>query len=288
MVDIASRKSWGAKHDDGDLTLSGLATNVVVHHTTTHVEGSTVEAERAHMRYLETIGEGRFGRGISYNVLVFPSGRAYQGVSFNRRGTHTGGHNSTRRSVCFVGNFENEEPTKAALEAGRAIIAEGRGRWWRKAAPVEGHRDYTATACPGRNLYDHLGYLASGKALAKPAEPLPAPGKLVVDGQLGRATVAALQRELGTTADGRLSSQPYAHRDRLPTVHGGAVQFWPRPSGSRAVAALQRKLGVTPDGLLGPTTLTTWQRKLGVKPDGYFGEVSTEALQRALNAGKLW
>ena len=300
MVNIASRKSWGAKYSDGDISLGdGLAEEVAIHHTTTHVDGgagATLAQERAHMRELEAIGHSRFATpaapnfGISYNVLVFPSGRAYQGVSFNRRGAHTGGHNSTVRSICYVGNFENDKPTDKALATGRAIIAEGRGRWWEKGAPVKGHRDYAATACPGRNLYSELDYLADGKAPSNPAEPLPAPkpGKLVVDGKLGRATVKALQRQLRTKADGILSSQPLAHKDHLPAVTGGSVQFWPRPRGSLAVASLQAKLGVSRDGMLGPGTITAWQRKLGVTADGFFGEDSTKALQRALNAGKLW
>lgn len=301
MPDIATRKSWGAQYDDGDKALSGLAEEVAIHHTTTRVAGgarATVEAERAHMRYLESIGHQRFATpaapnfGISYNVLVFPSGRAYQGVSFGRRGAHTGGHNSTVRAICYVGNFESDTPTEAALETGRAIIAEGRGRWWIKGAPVNGHRDYASTACPGKNLYAKLPYLRSGKAPAKPAKPLPAPkpGQLTVDGRLGTDTVKALQRKLGTPVDGVISSQDPDFRELIPARYGNAVQFWPRPKGSTMVKALQRKLGgdLAPTGILGPATIKAWQRKLGVKDDAYFGEDSTKALQRKLNAGKLW
>lgn len=300
MVNIATRKSWGARYDDGDKSLSGLAEEVAIHHTTTHVDGgadATLAQERAHMRELEAIGHSRFATpeapnfGISYNVLIFPSGRAYQGVSFDRRGAHTGGHNSTVRAISFVGNFESERPTQKALDTARAIIAEGRGRHWEKGAPVKGHRDYAATACPGRNLYSELDHLASGKAGSKPAQPLPAPstGKLAVDGKFGPATVKALQRELGmSTVDGILSSQPSAYKDRFPAAYGGAIQWWPRPKGSLTVVALQRKIGRAPDGLLGPNTITSWQGKLGVKKDGYFGAESTKALQKALNAGKLW
>ena len=96
MVNIATRASWGARFRDGDINLAGLATEVTIHHTvtTTLAAGATVAQEQAQMRSLEQIGQNRFGAGISYNVIVFPSGRAYQGVSFNRRGTHTGSRNS--------------------------------------------------------------------------------------------------------------------------------------------------------------------------------------------------
>lgn len=165
MVNIASRSSWGARRPDGGANLSGLAQDVVLHHTVTaHPSPNlSVAGERKIMRQLEDIGHSRFGSGISYNVLVFPSGRAYQGVSFNRRGTHTGGRNSTVRSICFVGNYEANQPTKAQLETAAAIVAEGRGKWWRNAARVQGHRDYSSTACPGRHVYAKRGQIASGK-----------------------------------------------------------------------------------------------------------------------------
>lgn len=165
MVSIASRSSWGARRPNGDRNLSGLGRDVVLHHTvTTHLSpNATVSQERAQMRSLESIGHSRFGSGISYNVIIFPSGRAYQGVSFHRRGTHTGGHNSTVRSICFAGNYEKNEPTKAQIETAAAIVAEGRGKWWRSNARVQGHRDYSSTACPGKNVYAKRGQIASGK-----------------------------------------------------------------------------------------------------------------------------
>jgi hypothetical protein len=165
MVNIRSRASWGARYADGDLTLTGLAVAVFAHHSvsTQLPPTASIEAEEAEMRKVEAIGQSRFGTGISYNVLVFPSGRAYQGVSFNRRGTHTGGLNSTVRSICFAGNYETNQPTAAQLATAAAIYAEGRGKWWRSDAPMRGHRDVKQTACPGRNVYSQLGAIRAGR-----------------------------------------------------------------------------------------------------------------------------
>lgn len=165
MVDIRPRSSWDPRYQDGDLTLAGLALEVFAHHTvTTQLSPTaTVAAEAAEMRKVETIGQSRFGTGISYNVIVFPSGRAYQGVSWNRRGTHTGGMNSTVRSICFAGNYETNEPTAAQLATAAAIYHEGKGKWWKATAPLRGHRDVKETACPGRNVYDQLPAIRAGK-----------------------------------------------------------------------------------------------------------------------------
>jgi hypothetical protein len=155
---IASRASWGARYPDGDLTLTGLAVEVFVHHSVTAQlsPDASIAAEAEQMRALESVGQSRFGTGISYNVLIFPSGRAYQGVSWNRRGTHTGGRNSTSRSICFAGNYETNQPTPAQISTAAAIYREGKQRWWTQNAPLRGHRDVSQTACPGRHLYARI------------------------------------------------------------------------------------------------------------------------------------
>lgn len=169
-VPIATRASWGARFQDGDLTLAGLATEVFLHHTVTaHLgPGATVAAEQAQMRHLENIGQQRFGRGISYNLMIFPSGRAYQGVSWNRRGTHTGGRNSTSRSISFVGNFEHNHLTTVEVNVAAAILAYGRGRWWTHGAPLRAHRDVSATLCPGRHALARMGEIRAG---GQPGQP---------------------------------------------------------------------------------------------------------------------
>lgn len=164
MVDIASRASWGARYDDGDQTLTGPALEVFVHHTVTAQlpPDATLDAERAQMRELENVGQSRFGHGISYNVLIFPSGRAYQGVSWNRRGAHTDGRNSTTRSICFVGNYDQHQPTIDQLTTAGQIYVTGKGSLWKATAPLRGHRDIKATACPGRHVYDRMGDIRAG------------------------------------------------------------------------------------------------------------------------------
>ena len=172
MKDIASRATWRARYRDGDgTTLTTLATMVSIHHTVTTANAQNIDAEKAHMRLLEQIGQQSFRAGISYNIVVFPSGRAYHGVTMNRRGTHTAGHNSVARSIAFAGNFERDQPTAQALETARAIIAYGRGRWWARDAPVLGHGQFpgNATACPGRHLAARMTELATPPALPTPA-----------------------------------------------------------------------------------------------------------------------
>lgn len=255
MASIASRASWGARRSNGDRNLSGLASAVVLHHTVTAHPSSdaSVSAERQIMRQLEDIGNSRFGSGISYNVLVFPSGRAYQGVSFNRRGTHTGGHNSTVRSICFVGNYEANQPTKVQLETAASIVAEGRGKWWSNGAPVRGHRDYSQTACPGKNVYSKRGQIASGS---------------VTGGSSGGGgttyTVVGANEALGLydkDGSGRTRIADW-QTDALGYDEGEADGLF-GPATETDTKALQKQIGLTGadvDGMVGPDTITAWEK----------------------------
>lgn len=159
---IHPRSVWNPRYQDGDMTLSGLAERVAAHHsvTTQLPANATREQECVQMRAIESIGQSRFGTGISYNVVIFPSGRAYQGVSFHRRGTHTGGMNSTTRSICFAGNYETNKPTDAQIATAARIYAEGVGNKWQDR--LIGHRDVSQTACPGRNVYARLNDIKNG------------------------------------------------------------------------------------------------------------------------------
>ncbi|GAA1995640.1 hypothetical protein GCM10009718_37010 [Isoptericola halotolerans] len=313
MVTIRSRRSWGARRPDGDVTLTGLAREVFLHHTvTTHLSpNATVAQEQAEMRKIEDIGYRRFGRygiGISYNAIVFPSGRAYQGVSWNRRGAHTGGRNSTARAICFAGNYETREPTAAALATAAAIVAKGRGKWWVRSAPVRGHRDVASTACPGRYVYAQRARIAAGGALlggggtsrpTAPSKPAPTPATgIATDGKWGPDTTRALQRRLkeaglySGAVDGQIDSQNRRWRDRNLGLRSGWQ--WKRRgyTGSRTIRALQGVVGAKQDGLVGPETfkaLQRWLRDNAIYSGAIDGELwnpssTIRSLQRVTNS----
>jgi hypothetical protein len=300
LPDIASRSSWGAQYGDGDKTLHGLADEVFFHHSVTRQLAANVSVamEREQMRAIERIGQDRFGTGISYNVLVFPSGRPYRGVSWNRRGTHTGGRNSTSRSICLAGNYDIFAPTDAQIATVTRIFHGGKGSLWDAGAEIYPHRSVKATACPGKHAVLRLDDVRDGSTLVSnpkpptaPLDPKPAPGRphLVPDGRWGRATTMALQNELGTTMDGEVSSQRLAYRDDNPGLTTGWE--WVRePRGSRVITALQAHIRMPKrehDGILGPDTIRSLQRYLKMPViDGEIWNPSAvvRELQQRLNA----
>ena len=111
-------------------------------------------------------------------------------------------------------------------------------------------------------------------------------GKLTVDGWLGAKTCTALQKALGTTADGIISSQNPKWRNNLAAVT--CAEWSTNPKGSKCVKALQKKIGVSQDGIMGIDTVCALQRYLAMNTvDGILSPSSATVmeLQRRLNAG---
>lgn len=184
---IYSRKEWGARYRDGVADRSKFVGRLDkwAHHTVTTQlgEGASVAQEMAQMRNIEAIGQARFGAGMSYTFLVFPSGRVYQGVSIGRLSYHTGqGRNASSVAICYPGNYETAEPTQAQIDATADLLRHGvEKKWWTQRKIDGGHRDLKATACPGRHYYSKLGVinaLALGTVQAPPVssvKPTPNP-----------------------------------------------------------------------------------------------------------------
>lgn len=148
-----TRAEWGAEFDVNLRRLMALpAPDLWIHHTVTYPSADPA----ADMRAIERIDIGRFGYP-SYSWVIHPSGTVLEGMGVHV-GAHTINHNSTSFGVSFVGNFEYDTPTDAAMDACRELIAMLHGNGWLAAGdqPTGGHRDVYATACPGRNLYPRI------------------------------------------------------------------------------------------------------------------------------------
>lgn len=154
---IASRKTWGASHSNGvGIRPVGNLQKYLHHSVTAQLPvNATVAQERTQMRLLEHIGQQRFGRGISYTFPIFPSGRIYQGADVDRIAYHSGpGRNTRGVGIVLVGNTHDNPVTPQQRASLVWLLQEGvRRGWWNDPAITEGHRDFSATACPGNYAY---------------------------------------------------------------------------------------------------------------------------------------
>jgi uncharacterized protein with LGFP repeats len=111
---------------------------------------------------------------LGYNFLVDRFGRVFEGryggAQWPVLGAHTASFNSNSFGVALIGNFEKAAPPQAMLESTARVLAWKLDANYRsplatitldgsRLHTVSGHRDTKATACPGTQLYNKLGWL---------------------------------------------------------------------------------------------------------------------------------
>ena len=91
--------------------------------------------------------------GIGYHYYIRRDGSAYRGRPEEFVGSHAGSKNDYNEhslGLCFEGRFEQEPPTAEQIKTGQLLTADIESRH-----PIKykkGHKDVTATACPGKNF----------------------------------------------------------------------------------------------------------------------------------------
>lgn len=131
----------GLKFKDG-LTKRTKTNEIIVHHG---AGDGTVQA--IHNYHIN----GNGWSGIGYHFYVRKDGSIYRGRPEEMVGAHASGHNSTTIGICFEGNFENEYMSSAQKQAGGELVGYLLKKY-SSITKVSKHKDYMATACPGRNF----------------------------------------------------------------------------------------------------------------------------------------
>jgi hypothetical protein len=157
-VDIISRAEWGARAPRSRTTTTwSQRTEFVVHYS----EGPTTETPRQIQDFhMDTRGWSDIG----YNFLVDVRGRIYEGRGWLVVGAHATGHNTSGIGACMIGR--NGDATDEAKRAIRWLYDEANRRSGRTLLK-RGHRDVTATDCPGDQLY---AWVRAGMPAGTPQE----------------------------------------------------------------------------------------------------------------------
>ena len=130
----------------GPLENRFFTNSLVIHHI-----GSTnddVSAETVHQWHLNN-----GWAGIGYHFLIRKDGTIEEGRPLGTVGAHVYGENRHTVGINIVGNFEMAAPTEAQLTASLCTVYQFDPVWEQT---IFGHRDLSATACPGRYLYAPL------------------------------------------------------------------------------------------------------------------------------------
>lgn len=146
-------------------------TQMFVHHSVGQGAAIDTLAEQAAcMRQIEREHLAQGWAGIGYSFVVFqPHGKLRRARLFLGRGWSNLpaaqlNHNTGTIAVCVVGDFRYETVKNATISLLRAVAKEGHAHGIKT---LGGHRDVTATVCPGDHLYAQLDRIVKGSGLVR-------------------------------------------------------------------------------------------------------------------------
>ncbi|XP_030246708.1 peptidoglycan-recognition protein SC2-like [Drosophila navojoa] len=80
-------------------------------------------------------------------------------------GAHATNWNAKSIGISFLGNYNNNRPTAAMISAAKGILADAVSRGQISSGyTLYGHRQVSATECPGTNLWNEIRTWAHWKA----------------------------------------------------------------------------------------------------------------------------
>lgn len=157
-VQIIPRRAWTATQPNYNLAVSldGVL-RITLHHT--GVAAAHVRSRDDAARFLNAIRDNHVARGwadIGYHFAIDPAGRIWEARPLTLQGAHVRGHNEHNLGIVLLGNFEEEQPTPAALGALTRFVADRMKRHGVPLARLFTHRELGPTLCPGRALHARI------------------------------------------------------------------------------------------------------------------------------------
>lgn len=151
---LLCRSAWGAA-DAGADDERHTPTRVTVHHTAAVFEDNRRAPSR--WRGYQRFHQDQGWSDIAYHVGVDREGNLYELRHPDVPGdTFTDYDPAGHHLIVADGNFEEQAPTAAQVEAVAQAAAAACARYGVDPATIGGHRDHASTSCPGTALYDLL------------------------------------------------------------------------------------------------------------------------------------
>jgi len=154
-VEVIKRAGWGWKPLGMDLPQHEI-TKITIHHGGIDYPPDKDPVE--HIRNLQDWSrKEKKWIDIPYHFMIDPDGVIYETRPINYPGaTNTDYDPIGHALICLMGNYENAEVNQSQLKAIIELTAYFVERFNVPLYDIKGHKDYTETLCPGKNLYQYL------------------------------------------------------------------------------------------------------------------------------------
>lgn len=250
----------------GAMTLRSSTRRIILH----HAAASVCSASDIHRWHL---ANGWSGAG--YHFLVRKDGTVYRLRPEKYVGAHAIGANQDSIGICFEGHFGTEQMKEIQKQAGKELIAELKRK--HRISKVEGHREVSATDCPGKNF--------PLKELKGEGKVEPAGSEAKGSGTRKDAWIASIQAECNKQG---FSNQVVDGIYGPVTLSGcPTLRYGARGNITRLVQQRLTSFGFPcgdADGILGPLTsrgIRNFQEAKGLVVDGIVGVNTWRALLTA-------
>jgi len=157
-VQLVTRSQWGARSPNCRSSISLPVPYMFIHYTAGQdcFNQAACSAEMRSIQNYHMDSPDRRYCDIGYNFLIGGDGRVYEGRGWGSEGAHTRCYNTNGVAMSFMGNFNPKLPTAAALQAARDMLACAERDALTSNYELFGHRDASATDCPGNMLYSEI------------------------------------------------------------------------------------------------------------------------------------
>jgi len=114
--------------------------------------GTSAAAAAERIGLIRRAHRGRSWGDIGYHFIVDREGRVWEGRPLTYQGAHVRDHNEGNIGVMALGNFEEQYPSRAQVEAVQRHVSSLMRRFRVPVSRVRTHQEWAPTACPGRNM----------------------------------------------------------------------------------------------------------------------------------------
>ncbi|XP_076299672.1 peptidoglycan-recognition protein SC2-like [Lasioglossum baleicum] len=153
---IITRSQWGARSSKG--TIKNLQVDpppyVIIHHSASDSCTTRANCQAKVQSFQNYHMDDKGWLDIGYQFVVGGDGNVYEGRGWGKHGAHSPLYNSNSIGICLIGNFVGQQPSAAAIDATKKLIAYGVSIGKIKTNyTLLGHRQTASTTCPGDKLY---------------------------------------------------------------------------------------------------------------------------------------